>query len=232
MLIPSVAIRLHLSIQLIQVRSIQFLPPRYVSINQSGDTPLVPPETPGASRPLRPFHPTMSLTNIAHLCSHLNNVNKARLSIASVPNTKLHLKLCLAFLNQGVISTVVRGGISPPPQHLLLGHPTMDDDTAVDVPSTEPVTQSNVSSRRLWLGLKYWQNEPVMGKLIPVSKPKRKINLTIPGIRAVHSGQRYGMVDGLRSPGELLFLLTNRGLMESRQCLERNVGGMVLCRMS
>lgn len=174
----------------------------------------------------------MSLTNVAHLCSHLNNVNKARLAIASVPNTKLHLKLCLAFLNQGVISSVVRGSQSPPPQHLLLGHPTLNDDMTVDIPSTEEVTQSNVSSRRLWLGLKYWQNEPVMGKLIPVSKPTRKVNLDIPGIRSVHRGDRSDMVEGLRSPGELLFMLTNLGLMESRQCLERNVGGMVLCRMT
>ena len=184
------------------------------------------------SRPLRPLHPAMSLANLAHVCSHLNNVNKARLSIASIPNTKLHLKLCLALLNQGVISTVVRGGMSPPPPHLLLGHPTMDDGMNVDVPSTEPVTQSNISSRRLWLGLKYWQNEPVMGKLVPVSKPKRKIDLTVSGIRELHRGNRHGMVDGLRSPGELLFVLTNLGLMESRQCLERNVGGMALCRMN
>jgi ribosomal protein S8 len=173
----------------------------------------------------------MSLSNIAHLCSHLNNVNKARLALASVPNTKLHLKLCLAFLNQGVVSSVVRGGKSAPPPHILLGHPTLNDDKTVDIPSTEPVTQSNVASRRLWLGLKYWQNEPVMGKLAPVSKPKRKITLDIPGIRRVHRGVRSDLVEGLRSPGELLFMLTDRGLLESRQCLERNVGGMVLCRM-
>lgn len=185
----------------------------------------------------------MSLSKLANLCSHLNNVNKARLSIASVPNTKLHLKIFLAFLNQGLISSVVLGGPSPPPSHLLLGHPTPEDrskvivkfdkasNTVQKVLGTEPVTQCNVASRKLWIGLKYWNNKPVLGKLTMVSKPKRKINLDTPGLRSVLRGDRRDMVQGIRSPGESLFMLTNLGLMESRQCLERQVGGLALFRM-
>ncbi|KAL1966376.1 hypothetical protein VTN77DRAFT_4518 [Rasamsonia byssochlamydoides] len=165
----------------------------------------------------------MSLSNLAHVCSHLNNVTKARLALASIPNTKLHLKLCLALQKQGLISSVVLGGRKPPEPHLLLGQPSVQE--------VEPVTQSNVSSRRLWLGLKYWQSEPVLGKMIPVSKPKRRITLDLRGLRRVVCGQRSGDVEGLRNPGECLFLSTDQGLLEARECVEKKVGGLVLCRV-
>ncbi|KAK2767628.1 erg26, C-3 sterol dehydrogenase [Arachnomyces sp. PD_36] len=103
----------------------------------------------------------MSLVNLAHVCSHLTNASKARLGLTSIPNSNLHLRLSLALQNAGLISTVVRGGPTPPPPHLLLNHPSVNDE----VVGVEPVTQSNVASRRLWLGLKYWQSEPVLSKM-------------------------------------------------------------------
>lgn len=95
----------------------------------------------------------------------------------------------------------------------------------------EPVTQSNVSSRRLWLGLKYWQSEPVLGKMSLVSKPKKRVTLDLRELRRVIRGERSGNVDGLRSPGECLFLATDKGVMEARECVEKKVGGLVLCRI-
>ena len=172
----------------------------------------------------------MVFNNLAHLCSHLNNVSKARLALTSVPNSKMHVKLLLAFQREGLISSVIRAGRAPPPSHLLLGHPTMEEIDGV--PSIEPVTQSNIATRRLWLGLKYWQNEPVLGHLSAVSKAKRKISLDTTGLRRVLRGERSGPVQGLRSPGECLFLITDLGLMESRECLEKNVGGLALVRVN
>lgn len=170
----------------------------------------------------------MSLVNLAHVCSHLNNATKARLGLTSIPNTKLHLKLCLALQKSGYISSVVRGGSTPPPPHLILGVPTPNDE----IEPIEPVTQTNVANRRLWLGLKYWQNDPVLGTMSLVSKPKRRVNLDLPGLRRVVRGQRSDYVDGLRSPGESLFLSTDRGIMEARECVEKKVGGLVLCRVA
>jgi ribosomal protein S8 len=169
----------------------------------------------------------MSLSNLANVCSHLNNATKARLALTSIPNTKLHLKFCLALQHAGLISTVVRGGTSPPPPHLLLGHPAVNDEHA----GVEPVTQSTIASRRLWLGLKYWQGEPVLGKMMVVSKPKRRITLNLPGLRQVLRGRRSGDVEGLRSPGECLFINTDQGLLEARECIEKKTGGLVLCRV-
>lgn len=171
---------------------------------------------------------TMSLSNLANVCSHLNNATTARLGLTSIPSTKLHLRLCLALLHDGYISSVVRGGKTAPPPHLLLGHPVPNEETD----GIEPVTQSNVASRRLWLGLKYLQSQPVLGRMSVISKPKRKINLDVPGLRRVLRGERSQYVDGLRSPGESLYLSTNVGLMESRECVEKKVGGLVLCRVN
>ncbi|KAL4891754.1 ribosomal protein S8 [Aspergillus ambiguus] len=169
----------------------------------------------------------MSLVNLAHVCSHLNNATKARLGLTSIPNSQLHLKLALALQNSGYVSSVVRGGPTPPPSHILLGHPVANDEAQ----GVEPVTQSNVASRRLWLGLKYWQSEPVLGKMSMVSKPKRRINIDVAGLRQVIRGEKSGYVEGLRSPGESLYLSTDRGIMEARECVEKKVGGLVLCRV-
>ncbi|EED16306.1 40S ribosomal protein S8 [Talaromyces stipitatus ATCC 10500] len=180
----------------------------------------------------------MSLTHLSNMCSHLNNVSKARLGLTSIVDTKMHRNLILAMQQQGLIGTIVRGGRSPPPPHLLLGQPTAtsvaaDGSSAAgsSIVETEPVTQANIASRRLWLGLKYWQSEPVLGKITPVSKPKRRITMDLQGLRRVIRGSRSGTVDGLRSPGECLFLATDRGIMEARQCVEKKVGGLVLCRV-
>ncbi|PYH49035.1 mitochondrial 37S ribosomal protein uS8m [Aspergillus saccharolyticus JOP 1030-1] len=165
----------------------------------------------------------MSLANLCHVISHLNNVTKARLSLASIPNTKLHLKLCLALQNDGFLSTVVRGGPTPPEPHHLLGHPSSQD--------IEPVTQSNVASRRLWLGMKYWRSEPVLGKMTMVSTPKRRVYVDLPTLRQVVRGNNTPYLEGLRSPGESLYLSTDKGIMEARECVEKKCGGLVLCRV-
>ncbi|EAW15958.1 mitochondrial 37S ribosomal protein uS8m [Aspergillus fischeri NRRL 181] len=169
----------------------------------------------------------MSLVNLAHVCSHLNNASKARLGLTSIPHSNLHLKLCLALQNSGYLSSVVRGGPTPPPPHILLGHPAPNDE----VEGIEPLTQANIASRRLWLGLKYWQSEPVLGKLSMVSKPTRRITIDVAGLRRVIRGEKSDYVEGLRTPGESLYLSTDRGILESRECVEKKIGGLVLCRV-
>ncbi|KGY15310.1 hypothetical protein PABG_11608 [Paracoccidioides brasiliensis Pb03] len=169
----------------------------------------------------------MSLSNLAQVCSSITNASKARLAIISISNTKLHLKLSIALRNAGFISTVVLGGCQPPPQHILLKIPAANDE----VEPIEPVTTANIASRRLWLGLKYWQNEPVITKMSMVSKPKRRLTLNVPKLRHIVRGNKMGTVEGLRSPGECLFLLTNRGILEARECVEKMTGGIPLCRV-
>ncbi|KAE8353977.1 ribosomal protein S8 [Aspergillus coremiiformis] len=169
----------------------------------------------------------MSLVNLAHVCSHLNNATRVRLGITSIPNTLLHLQLCHALQHSGYISSVVRGGPTPPPQHTLLDVPTANDEDK----GVEMLTQSNVASQRLWVGLKYWQSQPVLGKMVMVSKPTRRVTIRASELRNVILGADIGYVDGVRSPGESIYLSTDRGIMEARDCVRNKVGGLVLCRV-
>ena len=136
----------------------------------------------------------MSLVTLAHVCSHLQNAGKARLGLTSVPLSNMILGLTLSLQQSGFLQTVTRGGPTPPPV----------DSLATYVP--EPVTQSNIASRRLWLGLKYWNNEPVLSKMNVVSKPTKRIYMDSEGIAALARGKDAGFVKGLRRPGECIFV--------------------------
>ncbi|KAK5943661.1 hypothetical protein PMZ80_004669 [Knufia obscura] len=169
----------------------------------------------------------MSLVELANICSHISNASKARLGFTSIPNSKLHLKLALQLQNSGFISTVVRGGPTPPPAHHLLSHPSSNTEGH----ELEPVTRENVASRRLWLGMKYWNSEPVLEKMELVSKPTRRIWMDVEGLRKLVLGRKNGYVGGLTRPGECLFVSTDKGIMEARECVERKIGGQLLCKV-
>lgn len=95
----------------------------------------------------------------------------------------------------------------------------------------------NPAQRRLWLGLKYWNNEPVISKMQLVSKPTRRMKLDAKEIGKVSRGSTGRsaegvMVNGLSKIGECLFVRTaGMGLLESRECSERGTGGMPLVRV-
>lgn len=188
---------------------------------------LVPPFLALESEAILPAPCEMSLVLLSHVCSHLQNASKARLGLTSIPSTNLHLHLALALLNAGFLSTVVQGGPTPPPPHLLLSHPSSNNEGG----EIEKVTQENIASRRLWLGLKYWNSEPVLESMQMVSKPTRRIWMDTEGIAKLTLGKTSGYVKGLARPGECLFVTTDQGIFESRECVERKIGGMLLCRV-
>ncbi|KAK5992955.1 Small ribosomal subunit protein uS8m [Cladobotryum mycophilum] len=108
-----------------------------------------------------------SILNIAHMCSHLQNASKAKLGITSVANSKYNLHLALAMHRSGFFSAVYRAGAQPPtPEQMVSLEP-------------EPVTNANVASRRIWLGLKYWDGKPVLERANVISKPSRLMTADI-----------------------------------------------------
>ncbi|KAK4462176.1 mitochondrial 37S ribosomal protein S8 [Cladorrhinum samala] len=161
----------------------------------------------------------MPIHAITNSCAHLQNAARARLGLTSIPNSKYNLRLALAMHRAGLVSSVTRGGPTPPPPESLLTH------------ESEPVTTANVATRRIWLGLKYWGDKPVMSKLQAVSKPSRKITAKINELEKVARGFRVGHLKGL-DLGECLFVSTDLGVLEIREALEKKVGGLVLCRVS
>ncbi len=161
----------------------------------------------------------MGIANVVNACSHLQNATRARLGLTSVPNYKYNLKLALALHRAGLISSVTRGGPTPPdPATLLTAEP-------------EPVTTANVATRRLWLGLKYWNNKPVLNRLEPVSKPSRLVTAKLGDLERVSRGFDVRKLKGLEL-GETMFVSTDLGVLEIREAVERKVGGLVLCRVS
>lgn len=161
----------------------------------------------------------MSLVNLAHVCSHLQNASKAKLGITSIPSSNLHINLMLALQASGFISSVTRGGLEPP------------DLSQLSTYVPEAVTQENIATRRLWLGLKYWNNEPVLRNMSLISKPTKRIWLDVESLGKLVRGRDTQTVKALTKTGECLFVSTDRGLLEARECVERKIGGMVLCRV-
>jgi ribosomal protein S8 len=129
------------------------------------------------------------------------------------------LTLTLALQSSGFLSSVTRGGLTPPPM----------DDLSSYVP--EEVTQRNISTRRLWLGLKYWNNEPVLSKMTMISKPTKRVWMDVDGLSNIIRGRDANYIKGLTKPGECMFVTTSSGILEARECVEKRVGGMLLCRV-
>ncbi|KAF1966900.1 ribosomal protein S8 [Bimuria novae-zelandiae CBS 107.79] len=201
----------------------------------------------------------MSLVNLAHVCSHLQNASKARLGLTSIPVSKMHVNLMLGLQREGFISSVTLGGTAPPQPFLLQetvdpeAHEEMAQKLAEQPWAAYPVPGSlgrpagtmlegreilhdvkvpqNPARRRLWLGLKYWNNEPVLKNMKLVSKPTRRIWLTSEDLGRITRTREAAYVKGLTHPGECMFLTTDRGILEARECVERKLGGMALCRV-
>lgn len=161
----------------------------------------------------------MPIANVVNACAHLQNASRARLGLTSLPNTKYNLLFALALHRAGLVSSVTRAGRHPPAPEQLLTF------------EAEPVTTANVATRRIWLGLKYVDNEPVMRNVESITKPKRPINLQLRGLGKVARGFECQYVKGLKL-GECLFVSTSQGVLEVREALDKKVGGLVLCRVS
>ncbi|KAM4058020.1 ribosomal protein [Hirsutella rhossiliensis] len=163
-----------------------------------------------------------SILNVANMCSHLQNVSKARLGITSVKNTKYNLRLALAMHRSGFFSAVYRGGKSPPTMEQMVSEPP------------EVLTTANVAQSRLWLCMKYWDGRPVLSKATTVSTPSRIMTATIKELDKLARGRQTkvsgGVVRGLNM-GECMFLGTSNGVLEVREALDRKVGGILICRV-
>lgn len=174
----------------------------------------------------------MSLVLLAHACSHLQNASAARLGLTSLPSTLQLHNLLLSLQRSGYVSSVTIGGPTPPPPSSL--SPILSTSHfQPNSPNPRPlITQENVASRRLWVGLKYFRNEPVLRKVQVVSKPTRRVWMPVHKLEQLCRGNKEGYVKGLRGVGESMYVTTDRGIMEVRECVERKLGGMLLCRVN
>lgn len=155
----------------------------------------------------------MSFVHLAHLCSHLKNSTNVQAATTSIPFSRLHLQIALGLYREGFISSVQRGSTSGP------------DLQPVDV------TPDNISTRRLWLGLKYRNNQSVIRDISLISKPSRKVNLTATEMKALASGLAVRFIKPLQ-PAESIFIRTkNKEIIEIQEAAKKNLAGTALCRI-
>lgn len=133
--------------------------------------------------------------------------------------------------------TIEAMGLSIPNQSITL--PIRDRRGRTDPSFQDPammetegvLTAENRASRRLWLGMKYYESKPVLSKARMISKPTKRIWLSSKELAKVVRGSAAGQVKPMTQIGEIVAVSTDRGIMEARDCMERKIGGMALCRV-
>ena len=101
--------------------------------------------------------------------------------------------ILLAMQRSGFLSGVTRGGPKPPDILTPTDMPHANSEEAME---EAKVTQENVATRRLWVGLKYWNQLPVLRAVKSISKPKRKITMKLPDMTKIVHGKNVGEVRG------------------------------------
>ncbi|CAG8573030.1 17059_t:CDS:1, partial [Acaulospora colombiana] len=140
------------------------------------------------------------------LCARIQNGFRARLASIAVPESKLNLAISLILYHQGFISGVQRGNHKCP-----------------DLKFT-PTTPANISNRRLWLDLKYRDNEPVLRRMSCVSKGSKRIYMKVDELQDWSTGKRAKFVSPLQ-PGEIAIISTPRGVLDITDALSLRTGG-------
>lgn len=155
----------------------------------------------------------MSLVTLANACAHIQNCSRVRLSLTSLPYTKLQLQFAYNLYKQGFLTSVQKGSTKGP------------DETYVEV------TPDNISTRRIWIGLKYRENKPILSKCQLISKPSARVNFNNSELRKLYAGKWIRNVKPVQ-PGELILIRTQGLLMDINEAINKNYGGEVLCRIS
>ncbi|KAI1423197.1 ribosomal protein S8 [Xylaria sp. FL1777] len=160
----------------------------------------------------------MGIHSVVHMAAHLQNASRARLGITSVPHTKYNVGVALALHRAGFLWFVTRGGKNPP------------DPATVGTYEPPPLTSANVAQQRLWVGLKYTQDQqPVLRTVSSLSTSKRKRTADLRSLQRLARGFASRDHHSLNI-GETLILATDQGTLELREAVEKRVGGLLLCR--
>ncbi|ODV64006.1 mitochondrial 37S ribosomal protein uS8m MRPS8 [Ascoidea rubescens DSM 1968] len=156
----------------------------------------------------------MSLVKLGYICSHLQNCATRRIPLTSIPYTRQSINVALHLYKEGFISAISKGSVVRP-----------------DLPSENiEVTFDNIATRKLWVTLKYRDNQPVLGKFRLVSTPSQKFFLSDVEIKALSSGLSVRKIKP-QQPGELILVqLEDKKIIDLQEAAKNNVGGLVLCR--
>lgn len=149
------------------------------------------------------------------LCSHVVNSSRAFLSQTSLPYAKSSLAISSLLLRHGFISSVT------------LGTPTH--------PSPTDFVSSPVSAKRIWLGLKHRNGQPVLRRMNLVSKPSVRVSMSKDELGRILRGNRAKNVSGV-GMGEIIVVRTLDGHVEEYkegwEAFRAGQGGEIVCRVA
>lgn len=154
----------------------------------------------------------MSLVKLANTCAHLQNCSRVRSTLTSIPYTKLQLQFAYNLYRHGFLSSLQKGSTKGP------------DDIPVEI------TPDNISTRRLWVGLKYRENKPVLSSCRLISKPNTRVYLSHNDMKKLCSGISVRLVKPLQ-PGELILVKTDSAVIDINEAVAKKLDGEVLCRV-
>lgn len=154
----------------------------------------------------------MSLVKLANTCAHLQNCSRVRTTLTSIPYTKLHLQFAYNLYKHGFLSSLQKGSSKGP------------DDFPTDV------TPDNISTRRLWVGLKYRDTKSVLNSCRLISKPNLRMHLNHHEMKKLCSGVSVRLIKPLQ-PGELILVRAGESVIDINEAVSKKLDGEVLCRV-
>jgi ribosomal protein S8 len=126
--------------------------------------------------------------------------------------TKLHLQVALGLYKEGFLSSIQRGDLRGPDKEFV------------------PTTHDNVSTRRLWIGMKYHNHQPVLKNIHLVSHPNRRVVAEAKDIIGLASGKSFRLVVPPQI-GEVMFIrLRDQSVVELQEAAKKHLGGEIICR--
>lgn len=146
------------------------------------------------------------------LCSKIQNAFRARHAKIALNHNRQTLGILNILLRAGFISSMTRGTTAGPDPALFL--------TAKE------------SERRIWADLKYRDDQPVLSHMELISKPSKRVFMSLTDIRLICSGRRAGQVKPL-GMGEVAMVKTEsreHEWLEAREALQMKLEGEVVCR--
>lgn len=140
--------------------------------------------------------------------------------MTSIPMSKLHLQVAVGLLNEGFITAVRRGDLQGP-------------DTQFT-----PTTYDNISTRRIWLELKYRNFRSVLNRIHLISHPNRRVIATPDEMLHLCTGRPFRKVQPLEL-GEVIFVRVQdskdskeTSVYEIHEAVDKNLSGELLLRAS
>lgn len=124
----------------------------------------------------------------------------------------MHLQFAYNLYRHGFISSLQKGSTKGP------------DEVPIEV------TLDNISTRRLWIGLKYRENKPILSSCRLISKPNTRVHLSHNDMRKLCSGVTVRLIKPLQ-PGELILVRTEDSVVDINEAVAKKLDGEVLCRV-